>query len=76
VTLDDAHNATADAIAAGRVAQAIAKRWADELPSSASEIHELQIGWSEAIDTDFETYMKRSVNPDFTATRGWPLKLK
>ena len=76
VTLDDAHNATADAIAAGRVAQAIAKRWADELPNSASEIHELQIGWSEAIDSDFETYMKRSVNPAFTATRGWPLKLK
>jgi DNA polymerase-3 subunit epsilon len=75
VQLDDAHNATADAIAAGRVAQAIAKRWANELPTSAAALHDAQVGWSEAIDADFESYMRRSVNPEFTATRGWPLKL-
>ncbi|BDS50507.1 3'-5' exonuclease [Rhodoluna lacicola] len=75
VPLEDAHNATADAVAAGRVAQAIAKRWADELPATAGELHDAQIRWSEAIDADFESYMRRSVNPDFTATRGWPLKL-
>lgn len=75
VPLDDAHNATADAVAAGRVAQAIAKRWADDLPKTASELHDAQVGWSEAIDADFESYMRRSVNPEFTATRGWPLKL-
>jgi DNA polymerase-3 subunit epsilon len=75
VQLDDAHNATADAIAAGRVAQAIAKRWANELPSTAAELHDAQVGWSGAIDADFESYMRRSVNPEFTATRGWPLKL-
>ena len=75
VPLEDAHNATADAVAAGRVAQAIARRWADELPATAGELHDAQIGWSEAIDADFESYMRRSVNPDFTATRGWPLKL-
>ena len=75
VPLVDAHNATADAVAAGRVAQAIAKRWADELPKSASELHAAQIVWSETIDADFESYMRRSVNADFTATRGWPLKL-
>ena len=74
VALDDAHNATADAIAAGRVAQAIARRWADELPATAEELHQAQIGWSDVNDADFETYMRRSVNPDFTATRGWPLK--
>lgn len=76
VALDDAHNATADAIAAGRVAQAIAKRWASDLPVSARELHDAQIGWSETLDADFESYMRRSVNPDFTAARGWPLKLK
>ncbi len=75
VPLDDAHNATADAVAAGRVAQAIAKRWADDLPKTASELHDAQVVWSEAIDADFESYMRRSVNPEFTATRGWPLKL-
>ena len=75
VQLDDAHNATADAIAAGRVAQAIAVRWANELPATAAALHDAQIGWSESIDADFESYMRRSVNPEFTATRGWPLKL-
>lgn len=75
VPLDDAHNATADAVAAGRVAQAIARRWASELPRTAAELHDAQIQWSETIDADFESYMRRSVNPDFTATRGWPLKL-
>lgn len=75
VSLDDAHNATADAVAAGRIAQAIARRWADELPSTASELHDAQVKWSEILDADFESYMRRSVNPDFSATRGWPLKL-
>lgn len=75
VPLDDAHNATADAVAAGRVAQAIARRWADELPNSASELHDAQVAWSAALDADFEAYMRRSVNPDFSSTRGWPLKL-
>ena len=75
VTLDDAHNATADAIAAGRVAQAIARRWSADLPATASELHEAQVVWSAAIDADFESYMRKSVNPDFTATRGWPLKI-
>lgn len=75
VPLDDAHNATADAVAAGRVAQAIARRWAAELPETASELHSAQVEWSAALDADFEAYMRRSVNPDFTSTPGWPLKL-
>jgi DNA polymerase-3 subunit epsilon len=75
VPLDDAHNATADAVAAGRVAQAIARRWVDELPATASELHDAQVEWSAILDADFESYMRRSVNPDFTATLGWPLKL-
>jgi DNA polymerase-3 subunit epsilon len=74
VSLDDAHNATADAVAAGRVAQAIARRWATELPSTAAELHDLQVSWSEYLDADFESFMRRN-NPDFTSKRGWPLKL-
>lgn len=75
VPLDDAHNATADAVAAGRVAQAIARRWADDLPSTAAELHSAQVEWSEILDADFESYMRRSVNPDFRSTPGWPLKI-
>ena len=43
VLLDDAHNATADAVAAGRVAQAIAKRYADKLPEDVVVLHNSQI---------------------------------
>lgn len=74
VSLDDAHNATADAVAAGRVAQAIARRWGSELPATAQELHDLQIGWSDANDSSFEEFMRKQ-NPNFVITRGWPLKL-
>lgn len=74
VELSDAHNATADAIAAGRVAQAIARRWSNDLPADLQSLHDAQVLWSEANDADFEKFM-RGNNPDFTVTRGWPLKL-
>jgi DNA polymerase-3 subunit epsilon len=74
VVLDDAHNATADAIAAGRVAQAVARKFSDKLPRSAAELHAAQPDWSKAQDLSFEKFM-RDRNPDFSARLGWPLKL-
>lgn len=44
VPLDDAHEASADAVAAGRVALALAKEFA--LPGTAAELHTQQIGWA------------------------------
>ncbi|WP_240423917.1 exonuclease domain-containing protein [Microbacterium halotolerans] len=46
VALDDAHEASADAIAAGRIAIAIAARFADELPDSLDALHDQQIVWA------------------------------
>lgn len=74
VVLDDAHNATADAIAAGRVAQAIAAKHADKLSMDIFDLHEAQISWSEKQDESYEKFRKGS-SPDFTLQRGWPLKL-
>lgn len=74
VVLDDAHNATADAIAAGRVAQAIAAKHADKLSMDILDLHEAQISWSEKQDESYEKFRKGS-SPDFTVQRGWPLKL-
>lgn len=74
VVLDDAHNATADAIAAGRVAQAIAAKHADKLSMDIFDLHEAQISWSEKQDESYEKFRKGS-SPDFTVQRGWPLKL-
>lgn len=74
VTLDDAHNATADAVAAGRVAQAIAKRFAEKLPEDVVVLHNSQIEWSASQDASYEKF-RRGSSPEFTAQRGWPVKL-
>lgn len=74
VSLEDAHNATADAVAAGRVAQAIAKKYAQKLPEDLSVLHNSQIEWSAAQDASYEKF-RRGSSPDFTVQRGWPLKL-
>lgn len=72
VALVDAHNAGADAIAAGRVAQAMAARNPDRITVSAQELHNLQVDWSAKQSASFADYMRRTHNPDFVETSGWP----
>ena len=74
VLLGDAHNATADAIAAGRVAQAIASKYAEKLPGDVDVLHNCQIEWSLSQDQSYEKF-RRGSSPDFTAKTGWPVKL-
>lgn len=71
VELLDAHDAGADAIAAGRVAQAIARRYPEKLGADASELHGLQIGWCADQSASFQEYMRRT-KPDFTTSGSWP----
>ena len=71
VELLDAHDAGADAIAAGRVAQAIARRYPEKLGADVSELHGLQIGWCAEQAASFQEYMRRS-RPDFTTSGAWP----
>ena len=73
VSLSDAHNATADAVAAGRVLQSLARKYSAQFPATAQELHDLQVGWSEALDSNYEEFRRRSV-PDFRVVRGWPMK--
>lgn len=74
VELVDAHNAGADAIAAGRVAQAMARRYGEELGVSAIDLHAAQIDWCAEQQADFIDYMRRTHNPDYVSNRpsGWP----
>jgi DNA polymerase-3 subunit epsilon len=74
VVLGEAHNATADAIAAGRVAQAIAGKYSDKLPQDVDLLHNSQIEWSENQDASYEEFRRATV-PNFTVQRGWPVKL-
>lgn len=74
VVLSDAHDAAADAVAAGRVAQAIAARYPERFTGGMEELHRAQVDWFREQAESFEEYMRRSKNPAFRAARGWPLR--
>jgi DNA polymerase-3 subunit epsilon len=72
VPLVDAHDAGADAIAAGRVAQAIARRHPAEVGTDAHLLHERQILWCKEQAASFQDYMRRVKDPSFVAVGTWP----
>jgi len=74
VLLDDAHEASADAIAAGRVAQALARRF--RLPASAGELHTRQIGWARAQAESLTEYFVRigRLDPEESLDGAWPVR--
>ncbi|WP_424935693.1 MULTISPECIES: 3'-5' exonuclease [Bacteria] len=74
VLLDDAHEASADAIAAGRVAQALARRF--RLPESAGELHTRQIGWARAQAESLTEYFVRigRLDPAQSLDGAWPVR--
>lgn len=74
VQLSDAHNATADAIAAGRVMQAIAQRFAAKLPAELADMQQLQKNWAKAQAESFATFLRNNGNPEAVADQGWPIR--
>ncbi|MFP7760427.1 3'-5' exonuclease [Marisediminicola sp. LYQ134] len=72
VELTDAHDASADAIAAGRVAQAIARKFSAELGEDLAELHAKQSQWCSDQAASFQEYMRRTKDPDFVSHGGWP----
>lgn len=75
VNLDDAHDAAADAIAAGRVAQAIARTFPDEVDVPFADLHGRQQIWYAEQAASFQQYI-REVKGDETyiAESAWPLR--
>jgi DNA polymerase-3 subunit epsilon len=74
VDLLEAHDAGADAIAAGRVAQALARMHADVLAVEAAELHRRQVDWCSEQAADFQEYMRRVRDPEFTTSGAWPIR--
>lgn len=72
VLLDDAHDSRADAIAAGRVAQAVARRYPAELGMDIETLHLAQVGWCADQAERFQDYMRRERDPGFAADGSWP----
>lgn len=76
VTLDAAHQASADAIAAGRVAQAVAARFAAKLPASLDELHEQQVGWARDQAASLTEYFVKvgRLAPGEALDGSWPIR--
>lgn len=76
VPLDGAHEASADAVAAGRVALALADRFADRLPATAGELHTHQIGWARDQAESLTEYFVRigRIDPAETVDGSWPIR--
>lgn len=76
VRLDAAHEASADAIAAGRVALAIAERHGDSLPASLEELHTKQISWARAQAESLTEYFIKigRLEPDAALDGAWPIR--
>ena len=74
MALLDAHDAGADAVAAGRVAQAIARTYPAELGIDVAELHRRQVRWCQEQAEDFQAYIRRVKDPLFTTTGTWPCR--
>ncbi len=69
----DAHSAAGDAVAAGRVMQAMVKRYPQLRERSLGSMWLRQVQGHEALRVDFAKYMRDKVDPKFESTPGWPI---
>lgn len=74
VELTDAHDATADAVAAGLVARAILAKHAADLGDDLAVLHSRQADWCASQAASFQEYMRRTKDPGFAAEGGWPVR--
>ncbi|GAA1631806.1 exonuclease domain-containing protein [Leucobacter chromiireducens] len=74
VEIGNAHDAGDDAIASGRVLQAIARKYADVIPDDLDALHTSQVRWAAQQAASFQEYMRRVRDPNFVADGAWPLR--
>lgn len=76
VALEDAHEASADAIAAGRVALAIAERYADTLPETLDDLHTQQVAWARSQAESLTEYFIKigRLDPTQVLDGSWPVR--
>ncbi len=74
VLLDSAHDATADALAAARLACAIAVRHPKVAALGPAELHRRQIEWYAEWAADFQDFLRRKGHADAMIDGTWPLR--
>ncbi|MFD9796201.1 3'-5' exonuclease [Streptomyces sp. NPDC059070] len=74
VVLDGAHEAGADALAAVRVAVAIADRHPQVARLLPEDLHTRQIEWYAQWAADFQRFLRGKGTPDATVDPAWPIR--
>ncbi|GAA2925303.1 3'-5' exonuclease [Streptomyces mexicanus] len=74
VVLDAAHDASADALAAARLARAIAGRHPKVAALGPAELHRRQIEWHAAWAADFQNFLRRKGDAGAVVDGTWPLR--
>lgn len=74
IHLNQAHDATADATAAARIAWAIANRYPDIAAMPLPDLHAAQIGWHAERQADFAAYLHRVGKPADDVSGHWPIR--
>ncbi|MFF8379306.1 3'-5' exonuclease [Streptomyces sp. NPDC015661] len=74
VVLEAAHQAAADALAAVRVAVAIAERHPQVAALAPAELHERQIGWYRTWAENFQDFLRRKGDAEAVVDSTWPLR--
>lgn len=74
IALDSAHDASADALAAARLACAIATRHPKIAALGPAELHRRQIGWYAEWAADFQSFLRRKGDPTAVVEATWPLR--
>ncbi|HEY3873078.1 MAG TPA: exonuclease domain-containing protein [Actinocrinis sp.] len=75
VTIKNAHDACADAVAAMEVAKAQAAKFSELAEASLADLHDRQVVWSEASERDYAAYRARR-GESHTPQVGWPVRVK
>ena len=74
VVLESAHDAGADALAAARVAVAIAERHPQVARLEPAELHDRQIRWYAEWAADFQQFLRKKGTADAVIDGSWPLR--
>ncbi|KRD22856.1 MULTISPECIES: 3'-5' exonuclease [unclassified Streptomyces] len=74
VRLDSAHDASADALAAARLAGAIAARHPKVAGLGPAELHRRQIEWYAEWAADFQGFLRRKGDAEAVVDGSWPVR--
>ncbi|MFI7409442.1 3'-5' exonuclease [Streptomyces sp. NPDC049627] len=74
ISLDSAHDASADALAAARLACAIAVRHPKIAALGPAELHRRQIEWYAEWAADFQSFLRRKGDATAVVDGTWPLR--